>query len=451
MQHDRSFTVNYTPEGAFAEKYPALADLPFLLDSRPGFHRLGNAFLNDRGLGLWAPGNRGDGPRGHVPTPRSMHNYAQWLANFLEWANLRGVDLATCDYATHVMGRYQKEMVDGLWSRSGKGLAPRTINLRVQQACDFLCWMGQTGRRAAFQVPYETARLMVGSATSSAGHLAKEVRVRKGKVRPEQKRLRIPTDEQIRQWRHRVLERYGPTSALMCDTVLLTAMRREEVVCLRTDTLPESRSDWHIENPTAPPVKQNVGITIRFGTKGQSYGKDAGDKIGPARNISIPLTLALQWDDYRRGARNAAFAEWMKGVRGTAKVAHARKAVHLFLRESDGARFSGSDFYTAWVGVELPGRGWSPHKGRHWWACSMLWREMNTSQGFGHLSQETPAALLEKTALDYIRLIIQPQLGHASSTTTMIYLKWVREMLGVPLSLDGDAAGHEADDIQAQE
>ena len=450
MQHDRSFTVNYTREGAFAEKYPALANLPFLLDARPGFHRLGNAFLNDRGLGLWAPGSRGDGPTGHVPTPQSMHNYAQWLANFLEWTNLRGVDLDTCDYATHVMGRYQKEMVDGLWSRSGKGLAPRTINLRVQQACDFLCWMGQTGRRAAFQVPYETARLMVGSATSSAGHLDKEVRVRKGKVRPEQKRLRIPTDEQIRQWRHRVLERYGPTSALMCDTVLLTAMRREEVVCLRTDTLPESRSDWHIENPTAPPVQQNVGITIRFGTKGQGYGKDTGDKIGPARNISIPLTLALQWDDYRRGARNAAFAEWMKGVKGAAKVAHARRAVHLFLRESDGARFSGSDFYTAWVGVELPVQGWSPHKGRHWWACSFLWREMNKRLDLSRHSHETAAANLEHTALSIITTQIQPQLGHASFETTMIYLRWVMGMLGVPMSLDGDAAGHEVNNIEAQ-
>jgi len=32
MQHHRSYTVNYTPDGTFAKRYPALAHLPFILD-----------------------------------------------------------------------------------------------------------------------------------------------------------------------------------------------------------------------------------------------------------------------------------------------------------------------------------------------------------------------------------------------------------------------------------
>lgn len=445
MQQGRSYSVNFTPDGAFALRYPALAHLPFILDSRPGYHRLGNAYLVDRGLGLWGPESRNQGPTGHIPTSQSMHSYAQWLANFLEWADRRGVDINVCDYATHVAGRYQNEMLDGLWSRDGQGLAPTTVNLRVQQACDFLTWMSDTGRRSAFHIPYDKARLKVGSATSSIGHLGFEVRVRKGKVRQPKRVLRMPSDDEVRHWLGRVHEERGPTCGLMCETVLLTALRREEVVCIRNDTLPENRKDWLIANPLAPPAQQQVRITIRYGTKGPSYGLDHGDKVGPERDILIPLSLANNWDSYRSNARNQAFAARMKGVKGAARLARAQSAVHLFLRSSDGMRFQGTELYNAWTGVEPPITGWSPHQGRHWWACSVLWRELKKHQNTAHLSNETAAALLESTALSIIRLQIQPQLGHAHDTTTMVYLRWVMDMLGVPVSLE-DTGESSSDD-----
>lgn len=441
MQDSRSYSVNFTPDGEFASRYPALAHLPFILDSRPGYHRLGNAYLIERGLGLWGPESRSQGPTGRTPTAKSMHSYAQWLANFLEWADRRGMDLKTCEYATHIRDRYQKEMLEGLWSRDGCSLAPSTVNLRVQQACDFLTWMADTGRRTAFDIPYNMARLKVGSATSSIGHLEFDVQVRKGKLRRSQRVLRMPSDDHVKQWLARVYEKHGPTCGLMCETVLLTAMRREEVVCLRIDTLPENPRDWHIANPLAPPAEQQVRITIRYGTKGPTYGLDHGDKIGRERNILIPLSLAHSWHNYRANARNQAFATRMKGVKGAARLARAQSAVHLFLRSSDGMRFKGPELYRAWAGVELPIEGWSPRQGRHWWACSVLWRELKKHQNTVHLSNETAAALLESTALSIIRLQIQPQLGHAQDTTTMVYLRWVIDMIGVPVSLeDADEA-----------
>lgn len=46
MQSRRCFTVNYTPSnGKLAQTYPALARVPFILDSSPRFHREGNAFF----------------------------------------------------------------------------------------------------------------------------------------------------------------------------------------------------------------------------------------------------------------------------------------------------------------------------------------------------------------------------------------------------------------------
>jgi integrase len=380
---------------------------------------------------------------------KTMNNYAQWLANFLEWAELRGIDIFSCDYATHVAGRYQKEMLEGLWSRTGQGLSATTVNVRVQQACDFLTWLTDKGNRPSFEVPYDIKTVKVGSAVSSIGHLDKIVRVRKGKVRPTKASLRMPADDEVRQWLARVNKRFGATQLLMCETVLLTAMRREEVVSLRLDTLPERREDWHIANPLAPAEQQQVRVNLRYGTKGPSYGTDHGDKIGPSRDILIPLTLALRWHEYRRTARNQAFAKWVKDAKGTARLARAKQSVHLFLRESDGARFKGTELYSAWTGVTPPIDGWSPHQGRHWWACSILWRELKKHQGIASLSHETATALLESTALSIIRLQIQPQLGHAQDSTTMIYLRWVMDMLAVPLSFDGEAEPE--DDTEGEE
>ena len=129
----------------------------------------------------------------------------------------------------------------------------------------------------------------------------------------------------------------------------------------------------------------------------------------------------------------------MRGYKNeAARRARADDSVHLFLRDSDGVRFEGFELYDAWTGVELPMKGWSPHKGRHWWACSILWRELKKYENIGPLSNETAAALIENSALSIIRLQIQPQLGHAGTDTTMIYLRWVMDMLSRPLSLDED-------------
>jgi integrase len=211
-------------------------------------------------------------------------------------------------------------------------------------------------------------------------------------------------------------------------------MRREEVACCRTDTLPDQRELWHVSNPEAPSEEQRVLITIRYGTKGSTYGFDHGDKIGPERSIWIPLDLAVRLDEYRKMHRNPALKRWVKAAPSLAEQKQrTADAVHLFLDEMTGERFTGKDLYNAWTGVELPFKGWSPHRGRDWWACSVLWKEMKKHEHLLNLGVDTAAALLESTAMSIIRLQIQPQLGHAHDSTTMIYLQWVSDMLGVNL------------------
>ncbi len=433
----RSFSVFYSPsEGAFARRYPALAHLPCILDGRPGYHRLANQYLMERGLGVWRP--KGSA-RTVIPTKASMRNYAYWLANFLEWAEIRAVDLETCSYAAHVAGRYQSEMLNGVWSRNGNGLNASTVNARVQQACDFLTWMVDKGLRTAFDIPYEERQLTLGSATGARGQTTRGVRVRGGKAPVSKRHLHMPSSQAVRQWLGDVAKSAGTTLGLMCETILVTGMRLAEVAALRVDSLPANPGDWRVSNPTAPEDKQLVRISIKFGTKGTSYGEDHGDKIGPERSILIPLSLAKRWHSYRNGARNLAFKRWMQYVTGAdARLAHSRASVHLFLRPDDGHRFTGKELYDAWVSVTLPIAGWSPHQGRHWWACSVLLRELRKHENIGKLTNETATALLESTALSIIRLQIQPQLGHADDSTTMIYVKWVVDLVSQAICLSDD-------------
>lgn len=437
-ENRRGYAVRYTGNGEFAKHYPALQHLPYILDSRPGYHRLGNGYITDRGLGLWPPAQNGK-ITGVIPAPISMHNYSEWLANFLEWADIRNIPIEKCDYAAHVAGRYQKEMLSGFWSRTGEGLSAKTINLRVQTACDFLSWMADKGKREPFQVPYSVTSVDIGSVVSSVGHLRKTVRARKGKVREKTRELHMPTDAEVQAWLGGIDSKFGPTAELLCESILLTAIRREEAACLRTNTLPENPKDWLIANPLQPQDKQQVQITLKFGTKGPSYGIDHGDKIGPEQDILIPLSLARRWHEYRRTTRNKAFARWIKDAKGPARLARAKESVHLFLRESDGARINAHHLYHIWTGVALSVQGWSPHKGRHWWACTLLWRELKKHENIGPITNETAAALLESTALSIIRLQIQPQLRHMQASTTMLYLRWAMRMLGVPVTLRKNA------------
>lgn len=121
------YTVYYSDQALTAAAgFGKVARLPCIFDSRPGYHRLGSRYLIDRGLGIWDPVSHGRRPR-PAPTEQTIRSYAHWLANFLEWADLRGVDVLTCEYVTHVHGRYQSEMLRGTWSRDGTALSPQTV------------------------------------------------------------------------------------------------------------------------------------------------------------------------------------------------------------------------------------------------------------------------------------------------------------------------------------
>lgn len=415
--------------------FSKVAHLPCIFDSRPGYHRLSSSYLIDRGLAVWHPHSRETSLFFAIPSDQTIRNYAYWLANFLEWVESRGIDLATCTLAEHVHGRYRAEMLNGTWSRDNTALSRTTVALRVQQACDFLAWMSDKGHRPAIEATYSVSQVARPSSQLHTKHHSR-LPHRNSTTKSIPKRLRMPTDEQLRTWLDKVYERFGHARGLMCETILLTAVRRAEVSSWRIDTLPDDPRTWHVNRHNAPAKEQLVRVTIKFGTKGRDYGKDHGDKVGPERAIWIPLSFARRLHEYRVELRNAGLRKWINSSPSLAiKKTRISESVHLFIDETSGKRLTSKDVYNAWTGVDLPFPGWSPHQGRHWWACSILWTELKKHERLRDLGTETASALLESSAMSIIRLQIQPQLGHAHETTTMIYLRWASETIGVSVSI----------------
>jgi integrase len=443
---DYGYKVVYADPKLLAEAgYGALSHQPFLLDPEPGYARLPNQFLIDRGLGYWDPKWRGQ-KRNPIPPSRiSMKNFARWLANALEWADARSVDLMRGDYVSDLIGRYQQEMLKGIWSADNRPLAPETVNPRVQIALEFQMWAADKGLRLPFAIPSVTTTYIAGSHDNSRSREARVVQSRKGKVKVSKRTLSFPSVEDIEAWRERVNQRpvVGATEGLIVDLILNTAIRREEAACWRLDTLPLDPKDWKIVNPDQPEESQSVVVTLMYGAKGKQYGIDEHtDKIGPEGEIHIPLWVAKCLHAYRSKERLMALKPRLKGLKPPEARRLMEKTVHLFLHPVTGLRYTGDQIYAFWSRVQGP-EHWSPHLGRDWWACRYLEERMSQHAALieqvlktPNISIEHPMVLaLRDTAMTVIQMEIKPQLRHASSRTTEIYLHWFFAKMRVPLTM----------------
>lgn len=443
---DYGYKVVYADPKLLAEAgYGALSHQPFLLDPEPGYARLPNQFLIDRGLGYWDPKWRGE-KRNPIPPSRiSMKCFARWLANALEWADTRSVDLMRGDYVSDLIDCYQQEMLKGIWSADNRPLAPETVNPRVQIALEFQMWAADKGLRPPFVIPTTTTTYIAGSHDNSRSHEPKVVESRKGKVKVNKRTLSFPSIKEIDAWRERVHQRpvVGVTEELIVDLILNTAIRREEAACWRVDTLPLDPKDWKVVNLDQPEEAQSVIGTIRYGAKGKQYGIDKhDDKIGPEGEIHIPLWIAKRLYGYRNNERLMALKRRLKGVRPVEARRIMEETVHLFLNPVTGLRYTGDQIYAFWSRVQGPAH-WSPHLGRHWWACRYLEERMKQHAELiqqvlktPNISMEHPMVLaLRDSAMTVIQMEIKPQLRHVSSRTAEIYLHWLFAKMRVPLTM----------------
>lgn len=427
----QAFTVIQPNAEALAAKgFPHAASLPVIMrDGGTQYDPDANEFLYERCLGYWPPSIDGQQP---PVTPTSQQTYAHALADFLSYVSKRKLDLSEIDYVRHIYGRYQPEMLAGTWSATGRALSPATVNARVDRGCEYVAWLAYKGRRKQFVVPTQDVAFHVGSHRSTRS-ATRTVRARKGRVRPHRKDLQLPTDQQLGTWLTALERRHGSALALACELVLQTAVRKAELIGWRVDTIARNKAEWVIANPTARPEDQSIVVTIRYGTKGGIFGVVDGDKLGPERTILVPLPLARRLHEYRETARRRALLKLREKFKGD-ELALRTSDPHLFLDERTGRPISYHRVTNCWRNVDpLPFKGWSPHGGRHWWACMKLWRELKLMEAELRARCDAAGHSLIALATDIIRLEIKDQLGHLDLETTHRYIRWVARQLSVAL------------------
>lgn len=442
LRADFPFRVAYATEGFLEEKgFGRVAAIPFIMDHRHGYHRTANQFLIDLGLGEWNLGTRGTEDASPLqPTETTMRNYAHWLKNYLEYCHVRGKDPLKADYHIDLIQSYQGEMTSGSWSRDNVGLKAKTVNARVDVVCMFLQWAVDKGLREPFHIPKVRRTIVIESPHSSGARTTKAVEARKGKARESKRRLGFPDEMEIGAWLTRV-RATCKVEGLIAELILETAVRRAEAAAWRIDTLPLTPRDWNVVNRNAPIENQSVEVELRYGTKGHSYGEDHGDKIGPEGKILLPMPMALKLHEYRQKVRPKALTIALRSAGNAREAETLRKdAVHLFLNPATGKRYTGQSIYDFWTrdSTRCP-RGWSPHMGWDFWACSLLWKHLTEQKALvDHaIKNKADPSVLKILALDvlgFIQLTIKPQLRHLDIETTLIYLQWVSDRLGVNLN-----------------
>lgn len=437
------YRVVYADPSFLSEKgFGRVAHVPFIFDHFPRYHRHANQFLIDLALGEWSVGTRGEESAALPPPSKvTMKDYADWLVNYLEYCHKRGKDPFRADYAVEIVQAYQGEMLAGSWSRDNRPLAGSTANNRVAVACMYQLWAADKGLRGPFRIPKVRKTFATNNPKGSGAIATKTVMARRGRARESKRRLGLPEECVIAGWLGRL---YGKceTQGLIAETILETAVRRAEVAAWRLDTLPENESDWSIVNKDRPKENQSVIVTLRYGTNGREYEGDHGDKIGPEAKILVPFPLAEKLHRYRKKVRPKALSQAIKQAKN-AKEAEAirRNSVHLFLEPETGIRYSGQQIYDFWTApdVNCP-KGWYPHLGRDFWACSVLWKHVTEQKQLidRAIQKDVDPSVLKILALDlegFIERTIRPQLRHLDRETTLLYLQWVSDRLHINLNL----------------
>lgn len=422
--------------------FQSLAKIPFVIARKTGYHREASWYLRDLALLAWTLGSTRQ--NGKYPTRQSLFTYASSLIDFLDWCETTSRNWRTVDYTRDLVGGYQQQMGSGLWSASGKPLSAQTINMRVNEAMRFLQWGGARSLRKPFEAITVTRKVSVPSHQHAGRNMQKDIEVRAGRVRPDPLTLRLPTTAEVARWLKGVEIEKGATKALMCDLIVQTGIRREEACQWRIDTLPHSRTEWNINGDT-------VTVKIEYGAKGGKTIDENGDERGPTRYISMPLAMAERLHHYRENVRPKNRSIFVKANSST--PAERRELAksnprQLFLSDSNGLPMQSQTLYDAWTGISyLPFKGWSPHGGRHYWACATLISAIkkNAAALGSPLNAATGSNWITGCANDTMMMLIRPQLGHVSAATTEQYLKWVLQASAQMDLNDGYQAALDAD------
>ncbi len=215
-----------------------LARIPVLYDRNYQCHAPASQYLMDIGRGRWIRGNENceaHAPsayaRKRIPSDGSIVTYGRQIEHFITHCERRRINWRELDYQG-VLDRYVNPMVCGR-------LAPSTINGRFHTAVDFLTWAANAEERGPFEVVVE---VVASDPRKSAAPRRRLV----GGVRPDPGDLSLPERSAIEEWLTYLQTRDSHTAnvdALMCWTLLRTALRAEEILRLRVSCLQPVKRD----------------------------------------------------------------------------------------------------------------------------------------------------------------------------------------------------------------
>lgn len=411
-----------------------VAHVPFLINKSGQYLDLPNRYLRERALLEWVPADAHPvhDPRERTtsnallryPTITTLRNIGERLKNFLLWCESIDLDWVEANYTEHLIFGYQSAMLKGTWSARGTPLAGATVNQRVDEATLLVTWGEQTGLRPPgcrpFRVPSKVSRVL-GKTGKSSRQRGMVFIQRAGRANSAPGILILPDGSEKVRWLNNVYSQRGLVKGLCCELILRTGIRISECVGWEVDCLPKSKHDWNIKG-------DSVLVLIRANTKGpknEPYGS-----YGPPRWIPVPLKLAERLHSYRQNERVAQQARWIRSAVGSSNQANRRAACppkQLFLGERSNRPFSARMLRDAWCRTPGCNPPWSPHLGRHSFACETLIaltkaRLQSAGRSLGELNSDW----LMGTLANDITVVIRPIMGHVSDETTNLYLSWVK-------------------------
>ncbi|MDH2052323.1 hypothetical protein [Achromobacter marplatensis] len=406
-----------------AAGYASLRHVPFFLNDDLSYPEDVNRYIRERALLEWRFTDAF--PEDQVPTLRralsypttaSLRTLAERLKNFLHWCDWRGKDWKTISFLDDIVNGYQLDMLTGRWSAQAQRLRAETINRRVSETVLFLAWTAKRGlREAPLSIPH-----LRHWASYGEGYSHRPLSL--PKVHDVLRQFELPKPAIVAAWMKDVTALKGPVKALCCELVLETGIRIEECVQWRADTLPHDRRNWNVRGDT-------VRVQICAGTKGRRHRPD--DVNGPPRWISLPITLAEKLDRYRKETRNSQHARWIRSSSTSQERSDRRSTKipdRLFLGETSNRPFSARMLRSAWTGVPTSPPGWSPHKGRHYFACMRLLTLTNARfELAGTSSRHFNSDWLVGSLTNDIEISLKPALGHISPHTTNKYIQWIQD------------------------
>jgi hypothetical protein len=388
------------PERLKVRDYAAVAHVPVIFDSNGRYCREHNRYLRERARLEWHPSGGSDIPRG-----RTLANMADRLLNFVLWCEARHIDWRRADYDDVL--DYQAEQLSGEWSVHGGELDAKTANDRADEATSFLRWAWDRGLRGAFV--FKSFYRAPSRRLELTPRLVRAGRAKEDLMSRSAPRFTLPTPAEVRDWLQAVRRQRGHTKYLACKLIMETGARRMEVEALDVSQWPEAD---RIELARS---RSQVSVTMRLVvTKG-----------GRPRTIRMPLGFAKEvrdWIDTKRSTHAYRHLKY-----------HKEETSRLFLSDhptAHGNPVSAQTIYRCFAGVNPHPRGWSPHKGRHAFACFWTLQALSLeAKPHGGLMQMGADWVMSHG--EYLLQSLQHQFGHQSEETTEIYLQWLVTACGL--------------------